>query len=231
MAEKGILVLDQIGGESIACRDARKIDTQGNPRIIQMQEPVPQSVDYYGATAKRTIPLTEDFYDSFDMTDLTLGTYPISDGVVDVSDSNGVTVWVEVEVGAQSTTEAGLGISVAPIICNTLGNKGLIALPPVYFGISNITELTSPTRDQVPHEILTAAPYSTLYRSIPLKFDMGGAEIVAFMLTAFSSEYTGNEIIRLFAEPCTLTDTFSEKLDAYNSTYTLTFFPLAPVAV
>lgn len=36
MAEKGILVQDAAGGESVACRDAIANDDNGNPRIIQI---------------------------------------------------------------------------------------------------------------------------------------------------------------------------------------------------
>lgn len=35
MAEKGVLILDQTGGESIACRDAYEQDNDANNRIVQ----------------------------------------------------------------------------------------------------------------------------------------------------------------------------------------------------
>lgn len=36
MAEKGILIADQAGGESIACRDAVELDNDSNSRVIQL---------------------------------------------------------------------------------------------------------------------------------------------------------------------------------------------------
>ena len=63
MAEKGILILDQADGESIACRDANALDGDDNPRIIQRlcksvaQLPMPLG------TPTRTNVVADDTYD------------------------------------------------------------------------------------------------------------------------------------------------------------------------
>ncbi len=57
MADKGILVNDQTGGESIACVDLRNQDDGSNDRVVQLVSPVtsPATLPAYSATALRTI--------------------------------------------------------------------------------------------------------------------------------------------------------------------------------
>ncbi|MDY6903683.1 MAG: hypothetical protein SWH61_03265 [Thermodesulfobacteriota bacterium] len=127
MADKGIRVADDAGGESVACVDARNNDDGGNPRLLQLAANVtspatPQSIA--SGTPIRTISLSDDYGDGLNLH----GDYIVAavrGAVLDVSDADSFVVYATVE---QYDTGEVIYPMLTPIIFNEASPREVCAL-------------------------------------------------------------------------------------------------------
>lgn len=89
MAEKGILITNQTGGNSIACRDANALDQDLNPRVIQrLCETRIRIPSPLGPPTRAGVTAN----DSFDLENLSAD---ITDNLIDMGDKSKVTIITE----------------------------------------------------------------------------------------------------------------------------------------
>lgn len=123
MAEKGVLINDQTGGESVACRDAILQDDDANNRIIQLTDKAARPIVYQLSTPLRT--LTDG--DSNNITTLPTG---IANNLIDVSDAETCVFWAKVEMGGD--TDSTTRFRVTPIIVSEDATPTAVALLPPF---------------------------------------------------------------------------------------------------
>lgn len=126
MAEKGILINDQAGGESVACRDALENDESANARIIQIMDKAARPVNYSTITALRTV-----FGNDSDSLDVSPADAGISGNLLEVSDAESVLVWAIIT--KDSGSSADMEVTVTPMIFTDGGEPDtfVVALPPL----------------------------------------------------------------------------------------------------
>ncbi len=126
MAEKGILIADQNGGESVACRDAVLPDNDSNSRIIQLIDNAARPVTFQRTTPLRTVTVSDDTL---------LDPAPSFFGdSLDVSDASGCVVWGTVTV--LSTAPADSLVTITPIVLSEDASPVAVCLlEPLMFKI------------------------------------------------------------------------------------------------
>ena len=123
MAEKGILIEDQTGGESVATFDVRLDDDDTNARVSQLVSDIPRPVVYDAfGTPLRTI-------NGSDPNILDPLPAAIASGILDVSDASGFVFFIKV-----ATTSFGSDtfVTITPVIVSEDATPRIVtALSPV----------------------------------------------------------------------------------------------------
>jgi len=126
MAEKGVLIKDQAGGESIACRDSVQQDNDANNRIVQLVDMAARPAGIHEtntAPVERTVTAS----DPIDLNPLPSGVGDTSASRLDVSDAEGFIFFAKVSVGASAVE-----LTVTPVLLSDGTSPVAKALfPPV----------------------------------------------------------------------------------------------------
>lgn len=143
MAEKGIKIADQTGGESVACRDAVNPDDEANARVIQLVDVAARGGNY-DMSAIRTV-LSSDILDT--------GTLPagITDNLLDVSDASSFVFYGEVTYPSTGTLTTKEKIYVTPMLISDSGLYLENVLAPVQMVPICPTKEATPTLAQCFH--------------------------------------------------------------------------------
>ena len=121
-SEKGTLIADQSGGESIATRDAMLVDDESNARVVQLMDMAsrPSGFDAIKAGTSGNGYVRAISGDSLFLDPLPTS---ISDSVLDVSDAESVVVYSEMIVkGAGGSGEC--KITITPVIMGLYDDAG-----------------------------------------------------------------------------------------------------------
>jgi len=191
MAEKGIIVDDAVSGESVACRDAVKVDDESNSRVIQLTDRAARAVEYQREYITRAEVSSSD--------SLIIDPLPsnIRDSLVDVSDAESCIVWAVVTSTTSSSTDA--KIYITPIIASdTVPPTAPVAvtlLPP--FQLLPVYPAKDSTNMLEDTDRIKLSSYTAL--TIVHSFPTLGAKNIGFHIT-FSGSTTGLSV-DLYAEP------------------------------
>jgi len=147
MANKGVLVNDQVGGESVACIDARNPDESSNARIIQQVNSTPSPITFQsviGGTPLRSVTVADG--NALGQTALPGA---ISGNPVDMSDSQTCIIYAKVTMNDAITNGQ---VVITPIIMSEGASPALVALlPPIQL------------RPISPQKVAAGLPYNYLY--------------------------------------------------------------------
>ena len=182
MAEKGILIVDQAGGESVAVRDAIQQDSDDSVgRVIQLTDLVARGPDWENWTASNYLKHSE----SNDSTDLTL----LANEVLDIGDASSVIVFARVQGGSNTSWK----VKVTPVVmAGTPGNFEPVALLYPFF-LQGIP--ADPTSDSNVSDFLYDGSVSVLTTIHPIQ--TLGARFIAFHVLFVD----GNGSLYLYAYP------------------------------
>jgi len=132
MAEKGLLIKDQAGGDSVAMRDATNPDDLSNPRVIQITDMACRPIVFSNATADANRNL--DFTATSDNDPNVINPLPagMAASIIDTADAASLVVWVVVRCGNAQTEP--IDVRVTPIILSDDATPVAVAtLPPIRF--------------------------------------------------------------------------------------------------
>ena len=129
MAEKGVLIADQSGGESVACRDATEQDDGSNNRIIQLVDTASRTVNFQVPDMIRTLTAG----DSPDSNDLYALSTDIYYQEMYVGDADGIVLYGYFYMASSYSAGTPLTkVVVTPLLMHlTSNNRAMGALAPV----------------------------------------------------------------------------------------------------
>jgi len=188
VAEKGILIKDQTGGESVACRDAVNQDDDSNARVIQLVDPTAKLAGF-SETAQRYVTAS----DSLDIQPVETG---ISDNLIDVSDASSFCFFAEISMPSQgATTEP--TIVVTPVIMSDADStRGVALFPPVKMRPVAPGGEADPTALQIFKTSIRAYPTSVIHmpslgaKKIGLHVTMSG-DVASINVYGFATSCAG----------------------------------------
>jgi len=147
MADKGILINDQAGGESVACIDARNPDEASNARVIQQTNLAPKPITFQsivGGTPLRSVTSSDS--NSVGQTALPV---VISGNPLVASDAQSVVIYAKITMNGSGTDG---DVVITPVIMTEDATPALVALlPPVQL------------RPVSPQKVAAGLPYNYLY--------------------------------------------------------------------
>ncbi len=133
MAEKGVTIKNQAGGKSIAARDAFEVDSDGNPRIVQMVDQAQRHVALDRVAPLRDITVS----DSIDLSAVLAGS--LLTGILEVGDANSIVVQVQIEDPGGGALNPADGVIITPLIVDNSGIVNGILMPRFFTGYSPAT--------------------------------------------------------------------------------------------
>lgn len=187
MAEKGILVNDQVGGESIACRDAIQTDDDSNARVVQLTDKAVRPVEF-----QLTTPLRDEISvsDSFDLDPVPTD---IVTGLLDVSDAESCVLWGLVGYG--STSSDCLFVVTPVILSNDATPLAIALLPPIQ--MRPVFPKKAANSTTAASDSIRLTNYSRI--TIATAFPTHGAKRLGFHITKDGGNT--NSVLSIFAEP------------------------------
>ena len=179
MAEKGILIADQNGGESVACRDAVQQDENLNPRVIQLVD-LAARPGVFHETNPSPVRRTVIASDPLNLDPLPSGVGDTSSSRLDLSDASGFVFFGEATIDSQS-----FFVTVTPILLSDGASPvAKAAFPPV------LLQPVSPSKGGTgTHLRLSSSAFTNMMTQI-VHYPSMGAKQVAFHLTFSAAPLT-----------------------------------------
>lgn len=183
MAEKGTLIVDQVGGESIATREAIELDDAGNPRVIQRVDITCGKIETTWGTPIRT--LNDGAVD-----DIQTSAWPaeVTANAIVIGDKSNLVV------GGLSHCAAGpfspFSVSILPVILDDVNN------------IQGFLTKQSLTCDLTNYAGAYDGPAYLQYLNLA-SFDTKGAGKIGIAITTYSNiaSFTTGDYIKIWAWP------------------------------
>ncbi len=219
MGEKGIVVADAASGESVATRDAIKVDDASNARVIQLMDTASRPVAYTSDTANavRTGVYGTDSYDLEPLSST------LDNSKIDVSDCSHVVIWGTVAVGSGGTQSP--SIVVTPIIVYDDAGTTKAATPLTPIRIRLCTPLNEHIAQADIYTSTIASGSNNHKNFIPVIFPTFGAKMMTFHIANWHND--GNKWgLNLFAAPTSMGESDYDIYSAkYNDKIGVVVFP------
>jgi hypothetical protein len=210
MADKGILVSDQDGGESIACVDIRKNDSDGNPRIAQLMSNVPSPGGVIGVESGTPIRVVdcgvgevESMGDDVIISFAQAAADGITSSLLDVSDASAFVVYLKWDVEYSGYARYFRGM-LTPLVFNDAADELAFPMyPALVSGIQGFPE--GYFSGQLFPEDDFGSDNPSVYRisdtemmSVPMVFPSMGAKNIGFHFRVSSPT---THVVSIYAYP------------------------------